>query len=319
MPKILLVKTSSLGDVIHQFPAVSDIRAHFPEAEVDWVVEEGFAELPLLHPGIRQVIPVALRRWRKSLLNPVVWREISAFRQRLQVEYYDLVLDSQGLIKSAVLTLMAQGPRCGYSWGTVREPLAAMAYDKTIAIPTDLHAVERNRRLAGRMLGYEPDMPLDYGIMAPRAELPWLGEGDYVVLLHATSRADKEWPEAHWLRLAAHIKELGLRCILPWGNAQEQSRSERLAAQMTGAIAAPRLNLAEAAALLGGARAVAGVDTGLTHLAAALKVPVVALYCASDPGLTGVYSAGPAINLGQAGQVPQVDEVIAALNKVLSA
>lgn len=319
MPKILLVKTSSLGDVIHQFPAVSDIRAHFPEAEVDWVVEEGFAELPLLHPGVRQVIPVAVRRWRRSVLSPAVWREISLFRQRLQAEYYDLVLDSQGLIKSAAIALAARGARCGYSWGTAREPLSALACDKTIAIPTNLHAVERNRQLAGRALGYEPDTPVDYGVAVPSAALPWLGRQAYVVLLHATSRADKEWPEANWLKLAAYINTLGMRCILPWGNAQEQIRSERLAAQMAGATAAPRLNLTEAAALLGGARAVVGVDTGLTHLAAALKVPVVALYCASEPGLTGVYSAGPAINLGQAGQPPQVDETIAALDKVLSA
>lgn len=317
MPKILLVKTSSLGDVIHQFPAVSDIRAHFPEAEVDWVVEEGFAELPLLHPGVRRVIPVAVRRWRRALFNPATWREIAAFRQRLREESYDLVLDSQGLIKSAAIALMARGPRCGYSWGTAREPLSALASDKTIAIPANLHAVERNRQLAGRALGYEPDSPVDYGVGVPSAELPWLGQQAYVVLLHATSRADKEWPEAHWLRLAAHLNSLGMRCILPWGNAQEQIRSERLAELMTDAIAAPRLNLTEAAALLGGARAVVGVDTGLTHLAAALKVPVVAIYCASEPGLTGVYSAGTAINLGRAGQTPQADEVIVALDRVL--
>lgn len=319
MPKILLVKTSSLGDVIHQFPAVSDICAHFPEAEVDWVVEEGFAELPLLHPGVRQMMPVAVRRWRRALLSPVVWREISSFRQRLRAEHYDLVLDSQGLIKSAAIALMARGPRCGYSWGTAREPLSTLVSDKTFAIPVNLHAVERNRQLAGRALGYEPDTPVDYGVAVPLAELPWLGQQAYAVLLHATSRADKEWPETHWLRLAAHLNSLGMRCILPWGNAQEQIRSKRLAAQMAGAIAAPRLNLTEAAVLLGGARAVVGVDTGLTHLAAALKVPVVALYCASEPGLTGVYSAGPAINLGQAGQAPQADEVIAAVDRVLSA
>jgi heptosyltransferase-1 len=261
---------------------------------------------------------VAVRRWRRSLLKPSVWREMSAFRQRLQAEYYDLVLDSQGLIKSAAIALLARGPRCGFSWGTAREPLAALASDKTIAIAKNMHAVERNRRLAGRALGYEPDAAVDYGIVAQRAELPWLGGQAYAVLLHATSRADKEWPEAYWLCLAAHLNALGMNCVLPWGSEKERARSERLAARMAGAIVTPRLCLSEAAALLGNARAVVGVDTGLTHLAAALKVPVVALYCASEPGLTGVYSAGLAINLGQVGRAPQPDEVFAALDKALA-
>lgn len=320
MLKILLVKTSSLGDVIHQLPAVTDIRTHFPDARIDWVVEENFAELPALHPGVSRVIPVAIRRWRRTLLKPASWREMAAFRHALQSFRYDMIMDSQGLIKSAAITLMAPGPRCGYDRTSAREPIAALAYDKTITIPKNLHAVERNRRLAGRALGYEPDTQVDYGVATPQAELPWLPAHPYVVMLHATSRADKEWPEAGWLVLAAHLhSSSGLRCILPWGSPREQARSERLAAQMANALVAPQLNLTQAAALLGNARAVVGVDTGLTHLAAALKVPVVALYCASEPGLTGVYSAGPAVNLGQLGQVPPPEEVIAALAGVMAA
>lgn len=319
MPKILLVKTSSLGDVIHQLPAVSDIRQNFPDATVDWVVEENFAGLPALHPGVRQVIPVAIRRWRRAPLNPAVWRELAAFKRRLQSQHYDLVLDSQGLLKSALITLLARGPRCGYDRVSAREALAALAYDQTIAIPRDLHAVERNRLLAARALGYEPADQVDYGIAAPAATLPWLGETPYVVLLHATSRADKEWPERHWVALAAELDRRGVRCVLPWGGEKERERSERLAHQMPNAIVPPRLCLTEAAALLGGARAVAGVDTGLSHLAAALKVPVVALYLASDPGLTGVYSGGSAINLGRAGQPPLPHEVGAALMGIMRA
>ncbi|MFN3397592.1 MAG: lipopolysaccharide heptosyltransferase I [Sulfurimicrobium sp.] len=319
MLKILLVKTSSLGDVIHQLPAVTDIRAHFPDARVDWVVEENFADLPALHPGVSRVIPVAVRRWRRALLDPATWREMRAFRQALQSLRYDMVLDSQGLIKSAAIALLAPGPRCGYDRASAREAIAALAYDKAIAMPKNLHAVERNRRLAGRALGYEPDTPVDYGVATPQIELPWMSAQPYVVLLHATSRADKEWPEAGWLALAAHLHASGLRCILPWGSPLERARSERLAARMAEAIVPPRLNLTQAAALLGNARAVAGVDTGLTHLAAALNVPVVALYCASEPGLTGVYSAAPAVNLGRAGQAPRPDEVIAALAGVMAA
>lgn len=319
MLKILLVKTSSLGDVIHQLPAVTDIRTHFPDARIDWVAEENFAELPALHPGVSRVIPVAVRRWRRALLHPATWREMATFKAALRSLHYDMILDSQGLIKSAAITLLAPGPRCGYDRASAREAIAALAYDKTIAISKNLHAVERNRRLAGRALGYEPDTPVDYGVTVPHTELSWLPAQPYVVLLHATSRADKEWPEAGWLALAAHLHAAGLRCILPWGSPQERARSERLAAQMANALVAPRLNLTQAAALLGNARAVVGVDTGLTHLAAALKVPVVALYCASEPGLTGVYTAGPGVNLGQAGQIPCAEEVIAALAGVMAA
>lgn len=319
MPKILLVKTSSLGDVIHQLPAVTDICTHFPDAKVDWVVEENFAELPALHPGVRRVSTVAIRRWRRALLKPVTWREMAEFRRQLRSTFYDLVLDSQGLIKSAAISLLARGPRCGYDRNSAREQIAVLAYDRTIAVSRNLHAVERNRQLAGLALGYVPQISVDYGIAAPDADLPWLGGQAFAVLLHATSRSDKEWPEDFWLTLADHFHSQGIRCVLPWGSRRERGRSERLAFLMPNGVVPPRLDLAQAAALLGQARVVVGVDTGLSHLAAALNVPVVALYCASDPGLTGVYGSGPAVNLGRTGQAPQPDEVIAALAGVLQA
>jgi heptosyltransferase-1 len=301
MLKILLVKTSSMGDVIHALPSVSDIVEHYPDTKVDWVVEENFAELPALHPAVRLAS----------------WREMAAFRRTIQATSYDLVIDSQGLIKSAAIVWLSRGPRCGYDRASAREPLAAMIYDRTIEVARNLHAVERNRALAGRALGYTPGVNVNYGIAAPKLELAWLPGGRYVVLLHATSRADKEWPEADWVALAARLNSRGLCCVLPWGAAHEQVRSERLASQMADAVVPPRLGLDQAAALLAAAQAVVGVDTGLTHLAAALGVPVVAIYCASDPGLTGVYASSPAISLGRNGQVPQLDDVSAALDKVM--
>lgn len=306
-----------MGDVIHALPSVTDIAEHYPEAKVDWVVEENFAELPTLHPGVGKVIPVAVRRWRRNILARSSWREMAAFRRMIQATDYDLIIDNQGLLKSAAIAHLAHGPRCGYDRASAREPLASFVYDRNIKVERDLHAVERNRLLVGRALGYVPGESVDYGIAAPALSLPWLPGGRYAVLLHATSRADKEWSEADWLALAARLNSQGLGCILPWGAVHEQERSERLAKQISNAVVPPRLNLAQAAALLGGAEAVVGVDTGLTHLAAALKVPVVALYCASDPGLTGVYASGPAVNLGRAGQVPQLAEVSAALEKVM--
>jgi heptosyltransferase-1 len=313
MPKILLVKTSSMGDIIHSLPVVSDIRDHYPNAEIDWVVEESFAGIPALHSGVNTILPVAIRRWRKNPLSPAVFGEIGALYQQLRGKVYDVVLDTQGLIKSAVIARLARGTRCGYDWHSAREPLAALFYDETVRVERTLHAVERNRILGGRAFGYIPDGPVNYGIAAPSPELPWLPASSFAVLLHATSRDDKLWPEPGWIALGSHLAGKGIACVLPWGNSAEQQRSQQLAAQIPNAVVAPALTLGQAAALLSKAVAAVGVDTGLIHLAAALSVPVVALYCASEPGLTGVYTSSPAVNLGGAGNPPDPASVISAL------
>jgi heptosyltransferase-1 len=287
--RILLVKTSSLGDVLHNLPVVSDIVRHYPGAQIDWVVEESFAALPRLHPAVRDIVPVAVRRWRRSLLKFGTWREVGAFRKTLADRPYDVAIDTQGLLKSALLMRNAQGVRCGFDRNSAREPLAASLYQQTFPVATGQHAVERNRQLVAQALGYALDQPADYGILPPAIGCPdWLASDDtYAVLLHATSRDDKLWNEANWITLGYELRERNLRCVLPWGSETERLRSLRLAAAIPAAIAPPRLNLNEAAALLGGAQAVVGVDTGLAHLAAALGVPTIGVYTATDPGLTG--------------------------------
>lgn len=313
-PRILLVKTSSLGDVLHNLPVVTDICRRFPGARVDWVVEESFAPLPALHPNVEQVITVAVRRWRKSW-----WKsrgEMRAICSNLASSRYDLALDTQGLLKSALITRCVAAPKCGFDRKSAREPFSCLFYDRTFYVEKNLHAVERNRLLAAQALGYALDSTADYGISTPNLTLSWLPTEPYVVLLHATSRDDKLWAETNWVVLGQQLHQAGLRAVLPWGNEQEKARGDRLCTAIPGAVCAPRLNLQEAAAMIGNAHAAIGVDTGLSHLAAALGIPTVGLYTATDPGLTGLYAGQSAINLGGVGTPPAVSEVTAALKQV---
>ncbi len=320
MPRILLVKTSSLGDVVHNLPVVADIRSHFPGAEIDWVVEENFADIPALHPGVRRVWPVAMRRWRRQFFRPSAWREIAGFRRGWREREYDAVIDTQGLLKSAILTSMARGPSHGQDRATVRESLAACFYSHTYNVARGHHAVVRNRELVARALGYSlPTTPPDYGIQTsvpPALALPRKGGGDlanlpYVVCLHGTSRASKEWPEEHWRELVKRLAANGYAALFPWGNNNEKARADRLCTGGETAMALPRLGLRDLAAILGRAQAVIGVDSGLTHLACALNRPTVAIYTDTSPVLTGVYPHDPslAVNLGDSGTIPAVDVV----------
>ena len=315
--RILIVKTSSLGDVIHNLPVVSDIKRYFPHAAIDWCVEDGFSAIPRLHPGVGEIIPVALRRWRKALFQAKTWREISVFLALIKTQSYDSVIDTQGLLKSALLARRARGPLSGYAADSAREPLAARFYDRHFTVSTAAHAVARNRLLAAAALGYVADGEPDYGITAPLADFPWLPAKPYVVFLTATSRDDKLWPETHWLALGQRLHEQGYQSVLPAGSPVERERAARLAAGIPDAIAAPPLSIPQLAALLAGGRAAVGVDTGLTHLAVALKTPTVAIYTATDPGLTGVLGAAFYRNLGGKAQIPASEAVLAELHTAL--
>jgi len=320
--RILLVKTSSLGDVVHNLPVASDIARHLPETCIDWLVEEGFAELPRLHPAVQRVVPVALRRWRRAPLARASWREFAAFRADLQAEPYDCVLDTQGLIKSAALAVQARltlvGRRCGFAAAGAREPLAALSYHRRIDVDPRLHAIERNRLLASRCLGLPQPGPLDYGIDASPWAAPWLN-GPYAVLLTASSRVDKQWPQEHWRALAQWLDRQGLTSVFPGGTPAERAAAAELAARSPRAVAAPAMNLTELARVLAGARLVVGVDTGLVHLAAALGRPTLALFIASDPELTGVRAGDRALNLGRRGAPPHPTAVFAASQTLLAA
>jgi len=312
MPRILFVKTSSLGDVVHHCPAVSDAARELGDAEIDWVVEESFAEVAAMHRAVRRVIPVAVRRWRRGLWAPRIWSEMGAFRREVAVEPYDRVIDSQGLLKSAVIALCAKGERHGFDRESARESVAARLYDVRHRVPRELHAVERNRQLTASALGYAASAECEYGLSAEGA-LPMEMSRSYVVLLTMTSRADKLWPERSWVDLGRALALRDLPVILPWGNEVERKRCERIALAIPEARVPRRFSLSELARLFRGARGVIGLDTGLSHLAVAMKVPVVGIFRGSDPALTGLYGGAQTVNLGGPGHLPSPDEVLGAL------
>jgi heptosyltransferase-1 len=310
--RILFVKTSSLGDVIHHCPAVSDAARAIPGAEIDWMVEEAFAAIPALHAHVRRVIPVAVRRWRGALWHPSVWSEIGSLRRALAAESYDVVVDTQGLVKSAVLSSLASGAKHGMDRASLREPFAARFYDVRHAVPREQHAVERNRQLAAAALGYSANGACDYALRTEGAP-PIEVRSPYAILLTMTSRTEKLWADASWSRLGRDLAARGIRCVLPWGNESERARCESIAREIRDAVVPRHLSLEELASLMRAARCAAGVDTGLTHLCAALGVPTIGIFCASDPALTGLYGSARARNLGAAGAPPQPDAVSAAL------
>ena len=312
MRRILFVKTSSLGDVVHHCPAVSDAARNLPGAQIDWAVEEAFAGIAEMHRAVRRVIPVALRRWRRSLWSPRAWSEIAALRRTLAAERYDAVVDTQSLLKSALVASLANGTKHGLDRASAREPLAARFYDVVHAVPKGMHAVERNRMLAALALGYAVPPragpgPLDFGLESGGDAAPG---SPHAVFLTMTSRVDKLWPEERWIELG---RAFDMEVVLPWGNEEERARANRIARALGRATVPSRMTLAELARLFQKASCVAGLDTGLTHLAAALGVRTVGIYCGSVPALTGLYGSPNATNLGSAGSAPSVAEVVRAL------
>jgi heptosyltransferase-1 len=316
---ILVVRPSSLGDVVHALALVADVRQHRPEIAIDWVAEEAFAGIVALDPDVRRVIPVALRRWRHSLLSPATWREMTDFRRALRRDDYVAVLDLQEQVKGALIAGTARGIRRGPDRRSIREPVATLAHDVHHRIDPAQHLIDRCRRLAAAALGYEADGPprFRFEVPLPGTALA-LPDRPYVVALHATSRASKLWPEAHWRDLLMGLAHAGFASVLPWGDAAEHARSDRIAEGAPATVVPPRVPLEALAALLARAELVIGVDTGLVHLAAALGTPTVALFVATDPALAGVARTGAhALDLGGVAATPTVTAVQEAARTLL--
>jgi heptosyltransferase I len=317
-PRILIVKTSSMGDIVHALPLVSDLAAHAPQARIEWVVEEGFATIPRLHPSVARVIPVALRRWRKRPFSAATWHEIRTARQQLNNVAYDRIIDCQGLLKSAWIARWAHGPKTGPDRRSAREAVAAWFYDDRIAVPRTLHAVERNRRLGAAALGYALDTPPRFDLRVPPLP-PGLAPADkpYAVLLTNASRPTKLWSDSRWRAVEAWLAQQGLRSLLFWGSPTEGEATQQRVARMRAAQRLPSVSLDVAAAVLAGARVVIGLDTGLSHLAAAVGVPTVAIYCDYDPALVGLVGDAPCVSLGGVDKRPAADAVIEAAGRVM--
>ncbi len=324
--KILIIRVSSLGDVLHNMPVVSDLLQHFPDASIDWVVEEAYVNLVRLHPGVRRIIPFALRRWRKKLLSTQNRAEIRQFLRALREEPYDLILDTQGLLKTGFLMGWAQtsqnGKKAGLANGTVGsgyEGISRIFHDQSVAVDPYTHAVLRGRLVAAAAAGYPVDRPAVFGIQPPVCEAAWMPAHPFVVFFHGTAGAAKKWARSNWIAIADYLQTLALPVLLPWGNAEEKAEAEAMAAAMPNASVLPALSMQEATLLAYSATLAIGVDTGLTHIAAAYETPTIELYCASPKWKTEGNWSERIINLGDDGAAPTVDEVCRAMTQLLSA
>ncbi|MFC5480165.1 lipopolysaccharide heptosyltransferase I [Massilia suwonensis] len=324
--KILLVRVSSLGDVLHNLPMVADLLRRHPQATIDWVVEEGYVSLVRLNPHVRKVIPFALRRWRKGLRNPAVRAEIKAFFRTLREEEYDLVFDTQGLLKTGIIMGAARvrkgGRKVGLangSEGSGYEGISRIFHTESIPLDPRTHAVARGRLVAGAALGYAVDTPPDFGLPPPdTAQRPdWLPREPYAVFFHGTARDAKKWAPENWIATGRALSPMPV--LLPWGSEGEKREAEALAAHLPNARVLPKLSMMDAVTLAQQAALVIGVDTGLTHIAAAFYRPTVEIYADSPKWKTEGNWSPRILNLGEKGAPPSSDEVIAAARRLLEA
>jgi heptosyltransferase-1 len=331
-PKILLVKLSSLGDVLHNLPIVWDLRARLPNAQIDWVVEEGYVHLltPLLtrdgFRGIDRIIPFGLRRWKRNLLSLSVWKEFFVFRKTLQATTYDVVIETQGLLKSAVVCSLAKKSKGAVVVGLANatefsgyEPLARFFYNRSVQVSNQCHAVDRSRWVMCSAFNW----PLLERSTTPQFYPPeWIASisqrslaglsAPYVLCFHSTAREAKRWADAHWVALAQDLASRGFQMVFPWGNAAEKSVSESLASQIPNALVPPAFTIEDAFSVISGAALTVGVDTGLTHLAAVLNRPTVEIYCDSPRWKTEGYWSSRIANVGDNQSPPIVKEVLDA-------
>ena len=289
MPKVLITKLSSLGDLILALPALSDATAALKNIEFDWVVDKSFSEIPLWHPSVKELFITNHRVWRKSLTKKTTYQEFSTLYHKLKEKQYDLIIDAHGNIKSALLSLIPQGKRVGFDGSSTPEWGSQFFYQTTYRASKELHATERLRILFASALNYPiPTTEPNYQINLAKLKKPdiALPSKKYLLFVPIASHDSKLWPEAYWKGLIQMAVEKGLPILLPWGNLLEKQRAEQLKIHPLVQVL-PKLSLNEIGYLIANAQGVVSVDTGLSHIAAALGTPCITLYGPTDPNLTG--------------------------------
>ena len=334
-PKILLVKISSLGDVLHNLPIIWDLRKRLPNAQIDWVVEEGYVHL--LEPlrsrdgfrGIDRVIPFGLRRWKKNLLQWSTWKEFFSFKAKLQEISYDIIIETQGLLKSAIICSLASKAPNAVVAGLANatefsgyEPIARFFYNQSVQVPVQCHAVDRSRWVMCSALDWPLVDRASELQFYPQAYVASLGanlegylhqlKSPYILFFHSTAREAKRWSNENWVALGKELSSRGYQIVLPWGNAAERANSASIASQVPGAFVPEAFSIEEAFSVISGAALTVGVDTGLTHLAAVLGKPTVEIYCDSPRWKTEGYWSSKIRNLGDIQAPPSVEAVIEA-------
>jgi heptosyltransferase-1 len=323
--KILLIRVSSLGDVLHNMPIVDDIKAHFPNAQIDWVVEEAYVNLVRLQPKVNKVIAYAQRRWRKNLRSKEIRAEIKAFYHDLREHEYDCILETQGLLKTGIIMALARtsklGKKVGLGNGTEGsgyEGISRLFHDQSIKVDRRTHAVLRGRLVAAAALAYQVNTPASFGLQKLDLQPSWMPSSPYIVFFHGTAGASKKWARENWIETARNLQVKDWPILLPWGNNEEKAEAEAMAKKMHQAIVLPKLSMQEATVLAQRAALVIGVDTGLVHIAAAYETPTIEIYCDSPKWKTEGNWSPNIINLGDKGNPPSIAEVEIAFEKLFS-
>jgi heptosyltransferase-1 len=316
MKKILIVRTSSLGDLVHMLPAISDIARHVPDAQIDWVVEEGFADIPSWHPAVHEVIRVAHRRWRKQWWSTQTRAERAALKRNLAARRYDVVLDMQALMKSVWLVRQTHGLRHGLDRKSAREPLASFFYDVKHTVGFWQPAIKRQRDLAAQAFGYTWEGPPDFGLQRFTQNTPI---EPYAVIMPSASRDDKLWATDNWHQVFDDLLRRGLALKVLAGNDAETQRAQQLMQNVPNAQVLPRMGLTDVAKVLARATIMVGLDSGLTHLSAGLGRPTIGIYKASTPVRTPLQGPAYTASLGERGREPSVQQVLQAISQALDA
>jgi heptosyltransferase-1 len=321
--RILLVKMSSMGDIIHNMPLVHDIKQHYPEVIIDWVVEESFVDLARLNPLVNRVIPVGMRRWKKALCSKNTWLEFLKFKKNLQQMRYDAILDTQGLIKSAVIAKLATGENFGQDANTAREALSGHLLNHPLDIPRNLHAIQRNRLVGALALNYKIDnVGADYDLQFNSELVPGISgliPQNCIMFFHSTARDAKHWPNEHWIGLGQYLNTLGYSLVLPWASPAEKKRAELIAQALKNASVLPKLSIVQLAQLMHQCKACIGLDTGLTHIAVALDIPTLAIFTDTHIWQAGTMptAGGAAITIGGKSILPTVTEAIDSFKQLI--